>query len=135
MTSFIDSNVLISIINEDEEHHAWSIEKFNEAKASGPVVISNIVYCEFSAGIPTIDQVDTIIAELEIERIPPSNSALYDAGKAFIQYRNINNGPKLNVLPDYLIGAEANAENSPLITANDKDFRTYFPDLVLICPD
>jgi predicted nucleic acid-binding protein len=38
------------------------------------------------------------------------------------------------VLPDFLIGAAAEVADAPLVTANAKDFRTYFPGVTLIQP-
>lgn len=34
-----------------------------------------------------------------------------------------------------MIGSVAEMESAPLMTANDKDFTGYFPDVEFICPD
>jgi hypothetical protein len=38
------------------------------------------------------------------------------------------------VLPDFLIGAQAEAMGAPLLTANRGDFVKYFSEVVLISP-
>jgi predicted nucleic acid-binding protein len=43
-------------------------------------------------------------------------------------------GVKSNVLPDFLIGAQAEAAQAPLLTVNSKDFMSYFAKLNLVCP-
>ena len=37
------------------------------------------------------------------------------------------------MLPDFLIGAQASLEKSPLLTNNKGDFVGYFPDITIIC--
>jgi predicted nucleic acid-binding protein len=97
-------------------------------------VITDIVYCEFSVGMTNQAEVDAAISTLALERYPGNDTMLFRAGKAFQQYRKKHKGPKTNVLPDFLIGAAAEVADAPLVTANAKDFRTYFPGVTLIQP-
>jgi predicted nucleic acid-binding protein len=46
----------------------------------------------------------------------------------------VNKGPKLGVLPDFLVGALAEVAKIPLMTANPGDFANYFPKMKVICP-
>lgn len=39
-----------------------------------------------------------------------------------------------NVLPDFYIGAHAEAEKLTLLTRDPTRYRTYFPEVDLICP-
>jgi len=55
------------------------------------------------------------------------------AGKAFRQYRQ-SGGTKTGVLPDFFIGAHAEAEKYKLLTRDAGRYKTYFPKIKLICP-
>jgi predicted nucleic acid-binding protein len=62
------------------------------------------------------------------------DESFFRAGRAFKKYKDENHGQKTNVLPDFLIGAQAETAQAPLLTGNKKDFVDYFPNLNLICP-
>ncbi|HEX3888870.1 MAG TPA: PIN domain-containing protein [Phenylobacterium sp.] len=133
MTTFLDTNILIALLNNQEQHHAWCVAQLGACKLNGPALISDIVYCEFSAGMASQAHVDAAIAQFALERMPSDDATLFRAGTAFRQYK-ANKGTKTNVLPDFLIGAIAEVAGAPLITANAKDFTGYFPTLQLIAP-
>ena len=63
-----------------------------------------------------------------------SRRALFMAGKAHASYRK-SGGFKLNVLPDFFIGAQAMDLEVPLLTRDTRRYRSYFPELELIAPD
>ncbi len=130
MTTFLDTNIVIVLLDEAHHHHAWSVEELIKRKQVGPA----IVYCEVSVGMKDKAEVDAAIAQLGLERIRCRDEALVRAGKAFQKYKEENQGPKNGVLPDFLIGSVAEMEGAPLMTANNKDFTGYFPDVVFICP-
>ena len=134
MTVFLDTSVLIALLDEDDNNHDWSVSQLVLGKSDGPAIISDIVYCEASVGFDYQEEVDNAVATLGLERMRCRDDALFRAGKAFLKYRKENAGPKSGVLPDFIIGAIAEAENAPLITLNQKDFAGYFPDIELICP-
>ncbi|HEX8165325.1 MAG TPA: PIN domain-containing protein [Beijerinckiaceae bacterium] len=133
MTTFFDTSVLFAVLNDKEPYHTWSVSQLTTCKANGPVIITDIVYCELSVGMANQTEVDAAISTLALERYPGTDAMLFRAGKAFQQYRK-NKGPKTNVLPDFLIGAAAEVAGAPLVTANAKDFKTYFPGVMLIQP-
>ena len=135
MTTFFDTSALIAAINDDESHHDWSVLQLRKSKLRGPVIITDIVYCDFSISLPTQAQVDKVVLELALERFPRDDAALFRAGKAFKAYRDANRGkPKDRVLPDFMIGAAAEMSNAPLVTANPRHFKQWFPTLAIIEP-
>lgn len=138
MTTFLDSSALFAAMNDAEPHHAWSVAQIAACRADGPIVITDIVYCELAAGMPTKGETDTAVAEWALERITGDDVALFRAGQAYSEYkdkkRQADQKPKSNVLPDFLIGAVAEVEGYPLITTNQKDFIKYFPALSVIHP-
>ncbi|WP_323042029.1 type II toxin-antitoxin system VapC family toxin [Gemmobacter sp.] len=78
---------------------------------------------------------DEAITRLGFDRVGPSDKALFIAGKVFDKYRKVNKGTKTGVLPDFVIGAVAEAMGLPLLTTNPKDFVGYFPAVTIIRPD
>ena len=60
--------------------------------------------------------------------------AAFLAAKAFQIYRR-RGGAKLSPLPDFFIGAHAEAADVPLLTRDPQRVRTYFPAAQLIAPD
>jgi predicted nucleic acid-binding protein len=132
MTTFLDSCVLIALLNERDRLHIWSVEQLLECKENGPAAISDIVYCEASVAMSSRAELDEAISTLGLERVRSSNDALFRAGRAFKKYRTERAGPKLGVLPDFLIGATAEVDGGRLLTDNKKDFVSYFPTIVII---
>jgi predicted nucleic acid-binding protein len=133
MTTFIDTCIIIAILNDQEPHHSWSVRQFTDRKLLGPALISDIVYSELSAGMATKEHVDETISQLALERIQNDDVTLFRAGVAYKVYKS-RGSTKSNVLPDFLIGAIAEVNDIPLMTANSKDFKKYFPKLNLISP-
>jgi predicted nucleic acid-binding protein len=134
MTTFVDTNVLIYLLDPQSDYHQWSLDQVNKAKANGPVIIPDIAYCEFSIGMPSKAATDEAIDSLALERLPCSDESFFRAGRAYKKYRDENGGTKGNVLPDFLIGAQAEAAQAPLLTANRRDFLNYFTKLNLVSP-
>jgi predicted nucleic acid-binding protein len=134
MTTFVDTNVFIELLREDSDFHAWAKDTIAERRGEGPLVICDVVFSELSVGLETLEKTNLAIEQFAVERLNFSDEVLVRAGAAFKRYRDINKGPKINVLPDFFIGAQAAVEDAPLITINDADFRSYFPSLKLIKP-
>jgi len=110
MTTLLDTNIVIALLDQEHHFHAWAVERLAALKIDGPTIVSDIVYCEASIAMDSRGQMDEAIASLGLDRIPCSDEALFRAGKAFRKYKDENKGPKLGVLPDFIIGALADAE-------------------------
>lgn len=133
MTAFLDTNILIYLVDEDSEFYEWSHEQLATCKTSGPAIISDIVYAEFSAGMASKEEVDATVTLFALQRYSASDQALFKAGQAFKVYKD-RGGSKTSKLLDFIIGATAEDAGAPLVTANRKDFAAYFPNLRLIHP-
>lgn len=135
MTVLVDTNIVIAVLDDANFFHEWATQQVAALKVtSPPLIVPDIVYCEVSVAMERQDQMDQAIEQLGLDRLSPTDEALFRAGKAFKKYREVNNGPKLGVLPDFLIGAMAEVLNIPILTANPKDFIGYFPDVATITP-
>jgi predicted nucleic acid-binding protein len=133
MTTVVDTNVLIYMTDETKPLHEWAVEQFAARQALGPMVVCDMVFAEFSAGMPDVESTRETIADLALERRRYSDAALFLAARAFLQYR-ANGGNKTNVLPDFLVGALAKAEEASVLTNDAARFETYFPDVPVIKP-
>lgn len=134
MTAFLDTNILISLLDPKEPLHGWSIQALEECKSNGLALVSDVVYCEFSVGMSDLNAASSALISLGLERYrQSSDSALFKAGRAFKLYRE-RGGTKTNVLPDFIIGALADDAGLPLITNNPNDFGSYFPHVQLVTP-
>lgn len=132
MTTLFDTSALFAVLTPSDVHHRWSVEQLEAGKANGPIVIVDIIYSELSVNMSR-EEIERAISYLAVDRLPSDDETLLRAGKAFGLYKK-RQGPKMNVLPDFLIGAAADAARIPLVTTNGKDFVGYFPDVNVITP-
>jgi hypothetical protein len=135
MATFLDTTALVDSTKPNAPRHEWCVAALDEARQSGAIIISDIVYSEFSAGMPSKDATDAVVAELALERLRFTDEALFRAGQAYKQYRQQHGGQKTNVLSDFLVGAQAEVSGAPLLTANPRDYVNYFPGLMIIQPE
>ena len=133
MTTFVDTNVIIYLLDPGHSFHGWAKEAATKRRTVGPLIISDIVYSEVSVSLDSVQETDAALASLAIERLRFTNIALFRAGNAFAECRK-SGGPKQSLLSDFLIGAQAETEGVPLLTADRRVFRTYFPAIQLIEP-
>ena len=96
-------------------------------------MINPVIYAEMSLSFSTIEALNDVVSTLELELRKIPRPALFLAAKAFAQYRK-RGGNKLQVLPDFFIGAHAEVEGWPLLTRDASRFRTYFSTLDVLAP-
>jgi predicted nucleic acid-binding protein len=131
--TLVDTNVLLDVLTADPQWADWSIRQLDAASLQGPVVINDIVYAELSVRFATIEAVDAMLAEADIEMAAIPRAALFLAAKAFQRYRAAG-GARTGVLPDFFIGAHAAVARLPLLTHDARRYRTYFPSVQLTAP-
>jgi predicted nucleic acid-binding protein len=131
--TLVDTNVLLDIVTADPNWADWSIRQLDAASLQGPVVINDVVYAELSVRFATIEAVDAVLADADIELTAMPRAALFLAGKVFLRYR-ANRGTRTGVLPDFFIGAHAAVSRLTLLTRDARRYRTYFPSLQLSAP-
>lgn len=136
MTTLLDTNVVIALTKPTDLFHAWAVAQLETAKTNDPpAAICDVSFAEASVAYKNADELRTVLAELGIDRIPTTDEALYVAGQTFFAYRKDKSQPTRDgVLPDFIIGAVAQVEAVPLMTANSKDFVKRYAGLTLIEP-
>ena len=129
----VDSNIWIDIMAGPSDWREWSVQQLKQARAWGSLTINPVIYAELSATFDSKAALDAALAPLKLKNTPLSDDAAFLAGQAFWQYRQ-RQGTKAGVLPDFFIGAHAQAEGWTLLTRDTARYRTYFPGVALICP-
>ena len=129
----VDTNVLVDILQNDPQWADWSIAQIRAQSSLHALVINPIIYAEVSLSFSTIEALDDVVGTLALELREIPRPALFLAAKAFAQYRR-RGGSKLQVLPDFFIGAHAAVEDWPLLTRDARRFKTYFPTLEVLAP-
>lgn len=131
--TLVDSNVLLDIVTDGEAWADWSQGQLEQAASVGPLVINDVIYAEISTRYSTVEDVDAMLRDLDIDVVTIPRSALFLAGKAYLRYRSAG-GQRTGVLADFFIGAHAAVERRPLLTRDARRYRTYFPTVELITP-
>lgn len=129
----VDTNVLVDVLQNDPQWADWSIAQMRAQASLHDLAINPIIYAEMSLSFSTLEALDQVVGTLELELQEIPRPALFLAAKAFAQYRK-RGGSKLQVLPDFFIGAHAAVEGWPLLTRDASRFRTYFPTLEVLAP-
>ena len=128
-----DTNVLLDIATADATWLGWSEGQLRAAAEQGPILINPIIYAELAPAFATASDLDQWLAPAIFRRLPLPYSAGWLAAQAFVKYRRAG-GTKNSPLPDFYIGAHAEAEGLTLVTRDAAPYRTYFPSVALITP-
>ena len=131
---FVDSNVVIDVLERDSEWFGWSSAQIAAAARDDVMAASSIVAAECAGRFAdlveltaTFDAIEIVIEDLPLD-------AAFLAGRLFRSHRRVTSDRK-KILADFLIGAHAAHAGQALITRDTRLYRTYFPDLPLITPE
>jgi len=129
----VDANVLLDIITADPVWFEWSAKALEKALGKG-LVINPVVYAEVGAGFRKETELEAALDWTVFDRLELPYAAAFRAGQAYVQYRR-QGGNRRSPLPDFFIGAHAEATGMTLLTRDAVRYRSYFPKVRLICPD
>lgn len=129
----VDTNILLDLFTDDPTWGRWSENAMRDALVDDTVAINPIIYAEASIGFPESRVLDRHLDDLTVQRLPLPYAAAFPAGRAFLRYRRAG-GQRSAPLPDFYIGAHAEAEGLTLLTRDPNRYRTYFPSVRLIAP-
>jgi predicted nucleic acid-binding protein len=132
--TLVDANVLMDVLTADPTWLPWSSAQLNTARRTGVVIINPIVCAEIA---PLFDfdwtKLDRWMRPGLFKREALPFHASVIAGAAHRQYRR-NGGNRNSPMPDFYIGAHAEASGYTLLTRDVQRYRTYFPRVSLIVP-
>ena len=130
----VDTNVILDIATNDPLWFEWSHAQLEPLIDAGEAAINPIIYAELVPAARAVADLDTVIVPPgDFQRLPLPYAAAVPAARAFAAYRQAG-GAKTSPLPDFLVGAHAEVENLTLLTRDPTRYRTYFPNVRLICP-
>jgi predicted nucleic acid-binding protein len=132
--TLVDSNVLLDVVTDCQTWADWSQSQLEQAALRGQLVINDVIYAEITTRYAAVDAVDSMLLDLNIDVAATPRSALFLAGKAYLQYRAAG-GIRTGVLSDFFVGAHAAVQGLPLLTRDARLYRNYFPTVVLITPE
>lgn len=128
----VDTNVLVDVIHQDPIWLDWSLREL--IKAQNQEILTNyVVYAELHTHNTAGPHIDAFLQNLGVQVLDLSRPAAQLAALAFRSYRQ-RGGTKTGVLPDFFIGAHAQAEGFQLLTRDAGRYRSCFPGIDLICP-
>ena len=128
----VDTNVLLDIYKADPIWMPWSLKHLHHAQ-TGQLAINMVVYAELAGHPAEPAHLDEFLGTLGVQLLELSRPAARLAGLAFRSYRQ-RGGTKTGVLPDFFIGAHAQAEGYQLLTRDAGRYKAYFPNIKLIGP-
>jgi predicted nucleic acid-binding protein len=128
----VDTNVLVDVIHQDPIWLDWSLRELIKAQ-NQPILTNYVVYAELHTHNTAGPHIDAFLQKLGVQVLDLSRPAAQLAALAFRSYRQ-RGGTKTGVLPDFFIGAHAQAEGFQLLTRDAGRYRSYFPGIDLICP-
>jgi len=135
MITAVDSNILIDVIGHPNEFTAACVDSLDTAARSGALVTCPLVVSETAAWFDSAGQMEATYHRMQIEVLPFDWEDLYQAGQAYVRYRQRSREPKDRMLADFLIAAHAFAHADALLTRDRGYYRTYFPKLKLVNPE
>ena len=128
MTTAIDTNVILDLVNADAPHQAESQRRFHAASAEGEVIICDIVYAELVPAFEERERLDAVLREIDVRLSPIDSDIAWEAGRRWMRYRRAG-GPRTRILADFLIGVHALTSADVFLTRDRGFYETYFPDL------
>ena len=133
MTEFVlvDTNVLLDVTQADVQWMEWSSNQM--ARYPGSLIVNPLTYAELCYQASSIADVEDTLKLLSVGYREPSKEVLFLTAQAYKIYRQ-RGGLKTAPLADFFIGAHAQAESYALLTRDEARYRTYFPNVRLICP-
>lgn len=131
---FLDSNVVIDVLERDLAWYDWSAERIASAARHDVVAASSIVVAECAGRFADLTEATAAFSALDIVIEDLPLQVAFAAGHLFRQHRRTTNDRK-RILADFLIGAHAKQAGNALITRDAEIYSRYFPELKLITPE
>ena len=128
MTTAVDTNVLLDVIESSPQFAAQSQTWIDIAFSIGNIIICPVVYGELVPAFASKDELDEALESIGVTLSHINDAIAYEAGLRWRRYRQ-SGGPRARLLPDFLIGAHALVSADTFLTRDEGFYRSYFPEL------
>ena len=133
---FVDTNVIVDVLQDDEQWADWSIDQLDAGRAGGGLISNAIVIAELSRDHENLVALRSTLRSFDLAIEPLDDRAAFLAGKRFVAARRDRPaGASSRPLPDFFIGAHALTLEIALLTRDPRPYQRYFPELTLITPE
>lgn len=133
MKTAVDSSVLFDIVK-GALGAAAAQAALEAALAQGSVCVCAVVVAELGRYFATAQDLQDFLADCQLDYDPLDMRCAMEAARIMREYAR-NQGPRLRVAPDFLIGAHASQQADALLTTDAGFFRQYFKDLKVLAPN
>ena len=130
----VDSSVLIDVVEGQSTWADWSEQQLLKAKQQHDLAINLLIYAELSRDFASKSTLNEFLGDIGVRVEPLNGDIAFSAARAHQGYR-AQGGQRSATLPDFFIGAHASNAKCALLTRDPKRIRTYFSDVVMICPE
>ena len=130
----VDSSVLIDVVEGQSTWADWSEQQLLKARQQHDLAINLLIYAELSRNFASKSTMNEFLGDIGVRVEPLNGDIAFSAARAHQGYR-AQGGQRSATLPDFFIGAHASNAKCALLTRDPKRIRTYFPDVVVICPE
>lgn len=130
----VDTSVLLDIATRDPTWFDWSRTRLAPLVNARQAAINPVIYQELAPCYRNERDLDlNLLPPTDFKRLVLPYAAAFPAARAFAAYRKTG-GTRTSPLPDFFIGAHAEAEGHTLLTRDPVRYRTYFPTVKLLAP-
>jgi predicted nucleic acid-binding protein len=129
----VDTSVLLDVFVADPAFGVQSREVLRACTREGRLVACDVVWAEVAASFPSEQSAQTALERLGVEFSALAAETALAAGRVFKDYRR-RGGSRQRVVPDFLVGAHAQAHADRLLTRDRGFYRTYFRGLDIVDP-
>lgn len=133
MITSIDTSVILDVLTDNPEFSRISGQAIRKARSEGKLVICDAVLAELCPALNSINEVENLLSDWQIEFSPLLKESALLAGtmnKNYLERR----GSAKRVLPDFLIAAHASLQADRLLARDRGYYRDYFSELTLWDP-
>lgn len=139
----LDSSIIISNLIKDTHSQDAIKAILRLSNTNAQVYVSVVVYSEIWTGIELIDDptekkgaisdFEQMLDSLSARVVSDNEAIAKRAARAQVEYKK-RGGTRDILIPDFLIGANAEFYSRRILTTNPRDFMRYFPEVEVITP-
>ena len=132
MKTAVDSSVLFDIVK-GAPGAVGAQAALEVALAQGSACVCAVVVAELGRYFASAQDLRDFLNDCQLEHDALAMSSAMEAARIMREYAR-NQGPRLRVAPDFLIGAHATQQADALLTTDSGFFSQYFKNLKVLTP-